>query len=239
MTGPATLPVAEIFTSFQGEGPSSGRLASFIRLGGCNLTCAGCDTPHTWDGRRYNLRHELTPMTVDTIVAAVPAAPLVVLTGGEPTLYQHRPVFADLVSRLVHRRTVEVETNGTRVPADCLTRWQVVRFNVSPKLDGPLSTDPQARRIVPRALAAYADLARAGRAVFKLVCATPGDVAAAADLVAEYQIPRRAVWVMPEGTTDTGVVKTAQVLADTVLAHRFNLTLRQHVLLWPTENRGR
>ena len=49
-----TLPVAEVFApTFQGEGPYLGRSADFIRLGGCNLTCYGCDTPYTWDASRY------------------------------------------------------------------------------------------------------------------------------------------------------------------------------------------
>jgi hypothetical protein len=58
----ATLPVSEVFgPTFQGEGALRGAGASFIRLGGCNLTCRDCDTPYTWDAARYDLRAELTP----------------------------------------------------------------------------------------------------------------------------------------------------------------------------------
>ena len=45
---PLTLVVAEVFgPTVQGEGPSAGRRASFIRLGGCNLHCDWCDTKFT------------------------------------------------------------------------------------------------------------------------------------------------------------------------------------------------
>lgn len=42
-----TLPVSEVFTSFQGEGPRAGRACTFVRLGGCNLSCSWCFDPNT------------------------------------------------------------------------------------------------------------------------------------------------------------------------------------------------
>ena len=39
--------VSEIFVSFQGEGPYVGRRQLFVRLGGCPLRCAYCDTPES------------------------------------------------------------------------------------------------------------------------------------------------------------------------------------------------
>ena len=36
--------VVETFVSINGEGKKAGRLAMFIRLKGCNLSCSYCDT---------------------------------------------------------------------------------------------------------------------------------------------------------------------------------------------------
>jgi len=43
-----TYPVHEVFASLQGEGLFCGRPQVFVRLEGCPLRCAWCDTPHTW-----------------------------------------------------------------------------------------------------------------------------------------------------------------------------------------------
>src|SRR4029450_7825218 len=54
------LVVSEVFgPTFQGEGPSVGRRAGFVRLGRCNLDCSWCDTPYTWDWERHDPAVEL------------------------------------------------------------------------------------------------------------------------------------------------------------------------------------
>ena len=42
--------VIETFVSIDGEGPTSGELATFIRFSHCNLRCSWCDTTYSWDG---------------------------------------------------------------------------------------------------------------------------------------------------------------------------------------------
>jgi 7-carboxy-7-deazaguanine synthase len=238
------LPVAEIFgPTFQGEGRSAGQLASFVRLGGCNLTCNRCDTKYTWDASQYDLRRELTNMTAARIMEALPVAPLTVLTGGEPLLYRDRSAFDNLIAALTSVGRVEIETNGTLPPTPFLLRHKAVGFNVSPKLSGPMSLDPQARRLVPDVLRQWAALTRSRmgepRTIFKIVVGGVADVTTAVDLADEYGVPRRALWLMPEGTRPDTTLTTAQQVADAVLAAGANLTLRQHVLLWPGAERGR
>ena len=77
------LPLMEEFYTIQGEGFHSGKAAYFIRLGGCDVGCHWCDVKESWNA-------ELHPLTsVDTIVenASKYAAKTVVVTGGEPLLY--------------------------------------------------------------------------------------------------------------------------------------------------------
>ena len=96
--------VNEIFHSLQGEGYNTGTASVFIRLSGCNLRCAFCDTDH----------ESHTMMSAPEIVAQVmryPDAPLIVLTGGEPALQ----IDDALVKALkMTGKTIAVETNGTR-----------------------------------------------------------------------------------------------------------------------------
>jgi 7-carboxy-7-deazaguanine synthase len=227
-TGPE-LVVAEVFgPTFQGEGPSLGRRAGFVRLGRCNLDCTWCDTPYTWDWGRYDPAVELRRTPVSEVVERLDAmAPeIVVLTGGEPLLQQRRLV--PLAEVCAERGwEVEVETNGTLSPSPELAAL-VARWNVSPKLAN--SGIPEDRRIVPDALAA---LVATGRAAFKVVVATEADLDEVGALVEAHRLA--PIWVMPEGTDATTVLERARALADPVLARGWNLTTRLHVLLWGDE----
>ncbi len=96
--------VNEIFHSLQGEGYHTGTASVFIRLSGCNLHCAFCDT-----------RHEAgTMMSLPEIVEQVmqyPKAPLIVLTGGEPSLWIDDD-FVTCLKQMTGKR-IAIETNGT------------------------------------------------------------------------------------------------------------------------------
>ena len=48
----------EIFHTLQGEGPSVGVPAVFIRASRCNLHCVWCDTDHTWNFEGTPWPHE-------------------------------------------------------------------------------------------------------------------------------------------------------------------------------------
>ena len=96
--------VNEIFHSLQGEGYYTGTASVFIRLSGCNLHCDFCDTHH----------EEGTMMSLPEIVEQVmqhPDAPLIVLTGGEPSLW----IDDDFVMGLkaMTGKRIAIETNGT------------------------------------------------------------------------------------------------------------------------------
>ncbi len=230
--GEDELVVAEVFgPTFQGEGPSTGRRAGFVRLGRCNLDCSWCDTPFTWDWERFDPATELRRITVPAVLSdlAAMAPEIVVITGGEPLLQQRRVV--PLVQACAERGwPVEIETNGTIVPESPLIEL-VHQWNVSPKLAN--SGVPIERRLRPDALDA---LVASGRAVFKFVAASEADLDEVAELTTAHAL--RPVWIMPEGTDPTVVLERARALAQPVLDRGWNLTSRLHVLLWGDE-RGR
>ena len=78
-----TLPVVETFHSLQGEGVHSGRSAFFIRLAGCQVGCAWCDTKHSWP-EGVHPRLALGDLAEQVRAAAGTGAAFVVITGGEP-----------------------------------------------------------------------------------------------------------------------------------------------------------
>lgn len=229
------LIVAECFgvqtPTFQGEGPSCGCPALFIRLSRCNLTCGRCDTKYTWDWSQFDPRAESTKRSVTDLVkwAASSAVELVVITGGEP-LIQQRSLVTLVRGLLAAGKRIEVETNGTIAP-DPELLVDGVRFNVSPKLAS--FGVQQSKSIVPAALEAFV---ASKRAVFKVVASSVSDLDRIAELAAAHRLA--PVWVMPEGTTAEAIVEATRVLADAVAARHWHFTTRLHVLAF-ADARGR
>lgn len=99
-----TLRINETFFSIQGESTWAGCPCFFIRLTGCHLRCAYCDTEYSFKEGRTRTIDEL----VDEALAI--ECGLVEITGGEPLL---QPRVHDLVRSLADAgRTVLVETSG-------------------------------------------------------------------------------------------------------------------------------
>lgn len=99
--------VVEIFNSIDGEGVRAGKLATFIRLAGCNLRCSYCDTAYAQEiSQGQNL-------SIAEICAQVKTHGYknITLTGGEPLL--HEGVY-DLVCELNKQgHQINIETNGS------------------------------------------------------------------------------------------------------------------------------
>lgn len=230
-----TLRISEVFgPTIQGEGPYAGRVAHFIRLGGCNLSCSWCDTPYTWDASRFDMR-ELRPVAVSAIVACIPDGAMVVLTGGEPLLQQDTYGWGLLLAAArAHRWQLHVETNGTLMP-NAMTASAVWCWVVSPKLDNAGShRGHQSPALDP----AWIERNVSGQAHLKFVCETADDVDSAAKLAAEWCWNPGRVWIMPQGTTAETLLERWPALVDRAVALGLNVTQRLHVLAWGDE-RGR
>jgi organic radical activating enzyme len=104
-TATTTLPVMETFYSVQGEGFYSGTPAFFIRLGGCDVGCVWCDVKESWNANDHPKR-EIADV-VDEAVAS--GAEVVVITGGEPAIYNLDMLTAQLIDRGMK---THIETSG-------------------------------------------------------------------------------------------------------------------------------
>ncbi len=99
------LPVMEEFYSIQGEGVNTGKPAYFIRLGGCDVSCHWCDVKESWRADRHPV------FSVEEIVERAASVPskIVVLTGGEPTMYN-----LEILTQQLHDAGIRIflETSG-------------------------------------------------------------------------------------------------------------------------------
>ena len=83
----------------------TGKAAYFIRLAGCDVGCHWCDVKDSWD----KTRHPLQEIEVLVKEAKESGAPIVIITGGEPTMYS-----LDKITKALKKEKIAVhlETSG-------------------------------------------------------------------------------------------------------------------------------
>lgn len=129
------LPVMEMFYSIQGEGYQTGKAAWFIRIGGCDVGCHWCDVKESWDARL----HPLMPLEQIMDGAMSVPAKSVVITGGEPLMYN-----LDALCSALKAAGIEIflETSGSW-PVSGKFDWICLspKQNMPPKQDMLLMAD--------------------------------------------------------------------------------------------------
>ena len=137
-------PINEIFQTIQGEGVFTGLPAIFVRLQGCPVGCPWCDTRHTWvvdPAREVGVQAVLdcsnesdgwSKMSTEQILASFQQlgyqARHVVITGGEPCLYDLQDLSTALIAAGYQ---VQIETSGTSEIKTHERTW----VTVSPKIN--------------------------------------------------------------------------------------------------------
>jgi len=225
---PNTLIVSEVFYSIQGEGPTMGVPAVFLRLAGCNLLCESktwrCDTIEVWQKGKATPFDEVFD---ETHLAAFKHNAHLVITGGEPLLHQHAIV--DFLTRIFSSPSfapvIEIETNGTIIPSEGIKRW-VSKFNVSPKLAN--SGEIYERRVNEVALRHFANMRY--KSMFKFVVSKQEDLL---DIEDEFGfLPNGMIMLMPAGDTRAKLNKIRPIVIDMCKASGFWYSERLHIVAW-------
>lgn len=234
----------EIFHSVQGEGKNMGKPSIFIRLSLCNLYCQWCDTDYTWNWegtpfkhnydqlagyKKYHKEDLIEMLSNEQILAIVGEMNCnnIVITGGEPLAQQKdlRSLMAALKKQNPNTH-IEFETNGTLKPLaeiDELTD----QYNVSIKLSN--SNVSFEDRIKPEAISFFAHSPKAN---FKFVVDTEQDLLEIQDLINQYNIDQRVVYLMPQGTTVASLKQKQQWIVEICKKYNFNYTDRLHIHIW-------
>ncbi len=138
------LKINEMFETIQGEGVYTGLPSIFVRLQGCPVGCPWCDTKHTWTlddafltssttvlDKQQESEHFFSADEQELLALFGQRGYLakhVVITGGEPCMYDLMPL-----TELLHSRgyTTQIETSGTYEIKCATDTW----VTVSPKVD--------------------------------------------------------------------------------------------------------
>lgn len=223
------IEVSELFLSVQGEGPLVGHPSLFLRLRRCNLQCPWCDTKYTWDKTNdgYNNFISYDPdQLLDVMVNMVEGRHIsnLVVTGGEPLLWQRQlaPLLQEYANRV--ESSIEVETNGTIRPS--LAMRKLCRFNVSPKL-----TSQGEQLYSPYVWRSFLE----SKAIFKFVVNLPEDrgrlrdyIARLADLSGDPMITRR-VYLMPQCDRRESLYKNLPAVIEEAITLGCNVSTRLQI----------
>lgn len=209
----ATALVTEIFTSLQGEGTYAGLPCVFVRLTGCSLRCAWCDSAYAFTGGDERSVSSIVEEVLSTGV------PLVEITGGEPL---EQEAFYPLTEALLDRGcTVLVETGG-HVSVERVDPRVIKILDVKCPGSGMADANDLSnlRRLGPRD-------------EVKFVVADRRDFDFALDVVREHELDERlTVLISPVFESDLSAVapRVAEWVRDS--GRRLRLNLQLHKLLW-------
>jgi 7-carboxy-7-deazaguanine synthase len=225
------LYLIELYKSIQGESSFAGRPCIFVRLAGCNLRCAWCDSEYTFTGGYESSQ--------DEVVAAIEKlAPvrLIEFTGGEPML-QARDLIPLMERLLGQGYELMIETSGER-PLDPLPR--AVHKIVDVKCPG--SGESNSFRLSNLACLTERD-------EVKFVIANRGDYEFARDFIREHDLEKRACQTLlspafsktpsPERSSQNCLLDPRELvewmLADAMPAR---LSLQIHKYVWEPLKKG-
>ncbi len=211
-----TFMVNELYASIQGESTRAGQPCAFVRLTGCPLHCAWCDSEFSFSGGRR--------MELDEIVAEVRrlGLPLVEVTGGEPLAHAG---CGELLRRLCDAGlTVLLETSGA-FKVDAVDPRVIKILDI--KCPGSGMADRNE----------WGNLERLGPAdEIKFVLADRADYEWARDAIARHPALRdgRPVLLSPvHGRLDPGQLGE-WIVADRLAAR---VQIQLHKYLWPGKTR--
>jgi len=233
------LSISEVFYSIQGEGPTTGYPAVFVRLGGCNLMCGGegtqhdkqlhngatwrCDTIEVWMKSRAKEFQDILP---EDCKQAIKKGANLIVTGGEPLMQQNNVIeFIKYVRDNYNKDCyVEIETNGTIAPTPEISQL-VNQWNCSPKLAN--SGMPNIKTYNTNAIEKLNRLNTA----FKFVLTTDMDWEEVKKFYLDI-INSNKVWLMPSGSNQEELVKSKERVAEIAKNNYIKFTNRLHIEIW-------
>ena len=219
--------VSEIFYSIQGEGKFLGIPSYFIRLSGCNLRCVWCDTPYASWKPTGDLR------SVEDVLAKMaeyPKADHVVITGGEPFIFNDLPGLIRVFKE--KGMAVTVETAGTvylENDADLISIAPKLS-NSTPKGD-KWEQKHDELRINIEAISAF--LKSSSESQLKFVMDKPEDLQEIQELLKHFpSLTMEDVFLMPQARSRDEFLEKSLMLVDLALKYNLRYTPRLQTMFW-------
>ncbi|WP_294405794.1 putative 7-carboxy-7-deazaguanine synthase QueE [uncultured Clostridium sp.] len=218
--------IIEKFLSVDGEGPSSGELATFIRFQGCNLRCSWCDTVYSWGKENINER-----LRAEDIYDYIKKnkADNVTLTGGEPLIQDN---IEELLAILNDDESlnVHIETNGSIDIEHFKNKY--TNGNISYIVDYKLPQSGMTDKMNYNNLKCVDE-----NDVYKFVIADMADLAKAYEIISSYNLAERCYVYLSPVTGSIEMSEIVEFMKEKNM-NKVRLQVQLHKIIWDKNARG-
>ncbi len=246
--------LVESFYSFQGEGKFVGTPSIFIRLGGCNLGCAGfgvksispkdgstiigCDSIRAVHHEHFSQEwhkiesKEVLISEINHYLQELNFKPDIVFTGGEPLLHYQNSILVDTISHFIalnHRITFESNAS-IFVDFEKYPIYKKVIFAMSVKLEN--SGEARNKRINMRAIESIINNTEGS--FFKFVLSSLDLDSKEIEEISSSFV-NTPIYCMPMGSTAKELAKNDKAVALLSIQKGYCYVDRMHIRLWDNE----
>ena len=245
------LPIVEIYTAVQSEGSRAGYPTVVIRTTGCTHRCYFGEGG--WCASWYTSIHpEKGKYTFNDIIKAYDDNPQIsemMLTGGSPSMHKK------LVNELTHLANernifITMENEGSHfLPTD----YPINLLSISPKFSNSVpvigTTTPGGVVVTEKFIKTHNRLRLNKEAIKKQIAyhtdyhikpvvnpiEQPEIWEEIQEFLAELEIPKEKVWLMPPGDNREELIRVYPMLFDFCAQNGYNFTGREHIIAFDTE----
>lgn len=218
--------IIEKFLSIDGEGPTAGELATFIRFQGCNLRCSWCDTKYSWS--KEDITEKLSSDEIYNYIKSNRVSN-VTLTGGEPLMQENIEGLLQILGA-DDELTVHIETNGAVNIGEF--KEAVKANNISYIVDFKLPSSKMTEKMDMENLKLVSK-----NDVYKFVVGSKEDLQKAYEIITEYDLTSKClVYLSPVfGSIDMEYI--VEFMKEKNM-NKVRLQVQLHKIIWDKDKKG-
>ena len=218
--------IIEKFLSVDGEGPSSGELATFIRFQGCNLRCSWCDTDYSWNSE--NISEKLSAEDIYNYIKKNNVNN-VTLTGGEPLIQENIDELLSIINE-DKNLNIHIETNGS-IDIEPFKR-KYTKGNISYIVDFKLHSSNMIEKMN------YNNLTCVGHEdVYKFVIGSMTDLEIAYEIIEKYDLINKCLVYLSPVTGNIEMNEIVEFMKEKNM-NKVKLQVQLHKIIWDKDTRG-
>ncbi len=216
--------IIEKFLSIDGEGPTAGELATFIRFQKCNLRCSWCDTTYSFS--KESIKEVLNSQEIYDYIKENKAIN-VTLTGGEPLIQENIDELLYILDKDKDLK-VHIETNGSIDIEPFKKKYKNLSFILDYKLPSSKMTKEMSENNLN-----VVD----SNDVYKFVVGSMEDLQLAYKIIKNYDLTSKCLVYFSPVFEDIELQEIVEFMKEKNL-NKVKLQVQLHKIVWNKDTRG-